>query len=52
MLESSKTLHKKLGKSDNERMDQYLTSLDEIEGRLTASEKWIDMPLKPQDYVI
>ena len=31
-------------------MDQYLTSLDEIESRLTASEKWIDIPLKTQDY--
>jgi hypothetical protein len=50
VLESSKALNKRLGKSDNERMDQYLTSLDEIEGRLTASEKWIDVPLKPQDY--
>ena len=50
VLESSKSLHKQLGKSDRERMDQYLTSLDEIESRLTASEKWIDIPLKPQDY--
>jgi hypothetical protein len=31
-------------------MEQYLTSLDEIEGRLTASEKWIDIPIKTQDY--
>lgn len=50
VLESSKALRKKLGKSDGERMDQYLTSLDEIEGRLTASEKWIDIPIKRQDY--
>ncbi len=50
VLESSKALHKKLGKSDTARMDQYMTSLDEIEGRLTASEQWIDVPLKPQDY--
>jgi len=31
-------------------MDQYLTALNEIEDRLAASEKWIDVPLKPQDY--
>jgi hypothetical protein len=31
-------------------MDQYLTSLGEIEQRLMASEKWIDIPLKDQDY--
>ena len=31
-------------------MDQYLTSLGEVESRLIASEKWIDVPLKKQDY--
>jgi hypothetical protein len=50
VLESAKALHQKLGKSDSEKMDQYMTSLNEIEERLAASEKWIDVPLKPQDY--
>ena len=50
VLESSKSLNKQLGQSDREKMDQYLTSLDEIEARLTASEKWIDIPMKTQDY--
>ena len=31
-------------------MDQYLTSLNEVESRLIASEKWIDIPVKEQDY--
>jgi hypothetical protein len=31
-------------------MEQYLTSLGEVESRLIASEKWIDIPLKKQDY--
>lgn len=50
VLDSAKSLQQQLGKSDREKMDQYLTSLDEIEARLTASEKWIDIPIKPQDY--
>jgi hypothetical protein len=50
VMESAKSLNQRLGKSDCEKMDQYLTSLNEIEERLTASEKWIDIPLKPQDY--
>lgn len=50
VLDSSKSLNQKLGRSDREKMDQYLTALDEIEARLTASEKWIDIPLKTQDY--
>jgi hypothetical protein len=31
-------------------MDQYMTSLSEVESRLIASERWIDIPLKKQDY--
>ncbi|MBL8221544.1 MAG: DUF1552 domain-containing protein [Bryobacterales bacterium] len=50
VVESAKTLDRQLGKSDRERMDQYLTSLNEVETRLIASEKWIDIPLKKQDY--
>lgn len=48
--ESARSLHHRLGKSDSEKMDQYMTSLAEIEDRLATSEKWIEVPLKPQDY--
>ncbi len=47
---SARSLDKQLGKSDRERMDQYMTSLDEVESRLIESERWIDVPLKQQDY--
>ncbi|MCX6599089.1 MAG: DUF1552 domain-containing protein [Acidobacteria bacterium] len=47
---NARSLDQQLGKSDRERMDQYLTSLNEMESRLVASEKWIDIPLKKQDY--
>ncbi|MFN8706535.1 MAG: DUF1552 domain-containing protein, partial [Planctomyces sp.] len=50
VMESSKALHETLGKSDRDRMDQYLTSVGEIEQRLSASERWIDVPVKEQDY--
>jgi hypothetical protein len=50
VAESAKSLDAKLGKTDRERMDQYLTSLNEVETRLVASERWIDIPLKKQDY--
>jgi hypothetical protein len=50
VLESARSLNRQLGQADREKMDQYLTSLDEVESRLAASEKWIDVPLKPQDY--
>ena len=50
VLDNAKSLNRKLGKSDRNRMDQYLTSLNEVEARLIASEKWIDIPLKAQDH--
>jgi hypothetical protein len=50
VVESARSLDRQLGNSDRERMDQYLTSLNEVESRLIASERWIDVPLKKQDY--
>ena len=50
VADSAQSLDAKLGKTDRERMDQYMTSLDEVESRLIASERWIDIPLKKQDY--
>ncbi len=50
VAESARSLDAKLGHTDREKMDQYMTSLNEVESRLIASEKWIDIPLKKQDY--
>ncbi|HXJ44692.1 MAG TPA: DUF1552 domain-containing protein [Bryobacteraceae bacterium] len=50
VADSARSLDQKLGKTDRDRMDQYMTTLDEMESRLVASERWIDIPLKKQDY--
>jgi hypothetical protein len=50
VIDSAKSLHQQLGASDRDRMEQYLTSLNEVESRLIAAERWIEVPLKPQDY--
>ncbi len=50
VLENARSFNKQLGRSDRQKMDQYLTSLNEVESRLVASEKWIDIPLKKQNY--
>ncbi len=50
VADSARALDRQLGQSDRVRMDQYLTSLNEVESRLIASERWIDVPLKKQDY--
>ena len=36
VLENARALNRQLGQSDRRKMDQYLTSLDEIESRLRA----------------
>lgn len=47
---SAKALDGQLGATDRQRMDQYMTSLNAVESRLAASQRWIDVPLKAQDY--
>ncbi|RLS52252.1 MAG: DUF1552 domain-containing protein [Planctomycetota bacterium] len=50
IVDSARSLNQQLSQSDRDRMDQYLTSLNEVESRLIASEQWNDIPLKAQDY--
>jgi hypothetical protein len=50
VTDSARALDRKLGQTDRARMDQYLTSLNEIETHLAADDRWIDVPLKRQDY--
>ncbi len=50
VVDNANRFQRTLGASDRDKMDQYLTSLNEIESRLIASEKWIDIPIKAQDY--
>jgi hypothetical protein len=50
VAQNAKTFQQQLGQTDREKMDQYLTSLNEVESRLIASERWIEIPLKAQDH--
>jgi hypothetical protein len=47
VLEHSKSVRRKLGKQDQEKFDEYLQSVRQIEQRVERSEKWLDVP-KPQ----
>ncbi len=49
VLEDSKRLQGKLGKLDQEKMDEYLTSLNSVEEQIRRNEAWLDIPLKPFD---
>lgn len=47
VLGEAKKLDKKLGTKDREKLDEYLTSVRELEIRLEESEAWAERP-KPQ----
>ncbi|TWT34674.1 DUF1552 domain-containing protein [Blastopirellula retiformator] len=47
VLAEAKALHKKLGKKDQRKLDQYLGSVRETEQRVERLENWIDVP-KPE----
>lgn len=49
VLEESKTLKNRLGSNDKAKLDEYLTSLDQVEKQLTRNEKWLDVPMKEFD---
>ncbi|MFM7250448.1 MAG: DUF1552 domain-containing protein [Planctomycetaceae bacterium] len=38
-----------LGSTDRETMEQYLASLRDLEGRLEAADRWLDVPLAAPD---
>ena len=45
--EESKRFGAKMGAGDRDKLDEYFTSVREMEGRLAASEDWVQTP-KPQ----
>jgi hypothetical protein len=47
VLEDAKRLHRQLGKNDQEKLDEYLDSVRQVETRVERSQAWIDIP-KPE----
>ena len=47
LLDEARSLNTKLGKADQEKLDQYLTSVRQVEQDVQRSAEWLDMP-KPQ----
>jgi hypothetical protein len=46
VMQNAKTMNKSISKNDQHKMDQYMTSLSEIEGTIQRNFKWIDQPRK------
>lgn len=49
VMSETKTLNRKLGVADQAKMDEYMSSLSDVEGRIERTEEWIDIPLKDVD---
>ena len=47
IMADAKDLNRKLGKHDKEKMDEYFTSIREVEKKLQVNKAWIDKP-KPK----
>lgn len=47
VLEDSKQLRRQLGKVDQEKLEEYLTSLSSVEQQIRRNEAWLDTPMKP-----
>ena len=44
VLEEARSLDKKMGTEDRGRLDQYLTSVREVEVRTERADRWLDVP--------
>ncbi len=49
VLAQSKSLRGKLGKQDQQKFDEYLNSVRDIEKRVVRSEQWLDVPKEKVD---
>jgi hypothetical protein len=45
--DNSRALQRRLGRTDRQKLDEYLTSVREVEGQIRRSEAWLDVP-KPK----
>ena len=49
VLEDAHSLHRNLGAHDQKKLDEYLTSLSDVEGQIQRNEAWLDIPLAKVD---
>jgi Protein of unknown function (DUF1552) len=50
--EDARLLQQHLGKNDREKLDEYFTSVREVEKRLAMSEAWLNRPKPEVDYTL
>lgn len=46
IMEDAKNLNRSLGKNDQKKMDEYLSSVSDVEEGIKRTESWLDVPMK------
>ncbi|MFY0686673.1 MAG: DUF1552 domain-containing protein [Cyclobacteriaceae bacterium] len=46
LLEDSKSFNRRLGTTDQQKLDEYMTSLGQVEDQVRRNEQWLDVPMK------
>ncbi|WP_186757614.1 DUF1552 domain-containing protein [Echinicola salinicaeni] len=46
VLADSKQLQRRLGKNDQLKLDEYMSSLNQVEEQIKRNEKWLNVPMK------
>jgi len=49
VMSETKSLNRKLGVADQEKIDEYMSSLSDVEGRIARTESWLDVPMPDVD---
>ncbi len=44
LMDEARSLHKRLGKNDQQKLDQYLTSVRQVEQDVERAAQWLDVP--------
>ncbi|MEO0414094.1 MAG: DUF1552 domain-containing protein [Verrucomicrobiota bacterium] len=44
LMDEANTLHKKLGRTDQQKLDEYLTSVRQVEQDVERAAKWLEVP--------
>ena len=45
VMEDSNSLRRRLGRNDQDKLDEYLSSVRQIEQRVRRTQRWLDIPL-------
>jgi len=46
LMDDAKRLHRNLGNHDQQKLDEYMTSLNSVEEQVRRNEQWLDIPMK------